>query len=81
MIYIDNSRADIRFPWEYIKWNQGYGVAQDFIISLWVKPTWTYRFFEMSPSNEPTVNGYIMKFVREIPYGETTVKDYFELPS
>jgi len=79
MIYIDNSRADIRFPWEYIKWNQGYGVAQDFIISLWVKPTWTYRFFEMSPSNEPTVNGYIMKFVREIPYGETTVKDYFEL--
>lgn len=79
MIYIDNSRADIRFPWEYIKWNQGYSITQDFIISLWIKPTWTYRFFEMSSNNNPTTNGYVMKFVREIPYGESTVKDYFEL--
>lgn len=76
MVYINNTMADVRFPQNYIKWNQGYQINKDFEVSIWIKPTWIYKFAEVFSSQG---NGYTIKFVREMPYGETAVKDYFEL--
>ena len=75
--YIDNSMVDIRFPNDYILWDKGYNIQKDFILSIWMKPTWIYKFCEMF--NSTMANGYKINFVREIPYGESVVKDYFEL--
>lgn len=77
MVYLDNTKSDIRFPQYYIKWGQGYEIAKDFEISIWMKPTWIDTFCKFY--NSTMANGYSINFIREIPYGETSVKDYFEL--
>lgn len=79
MVYINNTLADIRFPQNYIKWEEGYSIDKNFEISIWMKPTWIYNFCKIFGNNEENVNGYTIDFVREIPYGLSIVKDYFEL--
>ena len=72
-------KIDIRFPSQYVRWTKGYNIPSDFEMAIWIQPTFIYRFCEMFKELTNELNGYNMKFVREIPYGETSVKDYFEL--
>lgn len=73
----EEKMIDVRFPQHWVKWSEGFEIPKDFEISIWGYPTWIYKFLKMTNGN--LLNKFECNFVREIPYGETTVKDYFEL--
>lgn len=74
-IYIDNNTKISMLNYtDYVKWVQGYNISEDFILEIWGSPSRIEEFFRMWDDNNNTVK---LTFVREIPYGETEVKDYF----
>lgn len=71
------SYLDISLSSSYVSWNQGFSVPSDFAVTIYGHPTSICKFLQIYGYN---INSRCeANFVREIPYGETTVKDYFEL--
>lgn len=70
-VYVDNMT-------NYVEWSQGYSVPDNWVIKIFMSPYSLGTFFTMN-YNGDTKNRYDIKWVREIPYGETVGKDCFEL--
>lgn len=63
--------------YDYVCWDSGYSITNDFIIRLWMSPYMIDKVFTMN--NGDKNNRYDIEFVREIPYGQSVGKDYFTL--
>ena len=76
--YVNNNTAvyvdDIS---NYVEWSQGYSVPDDWLIRLSMSPYELGTFYTMNDGT--TKNRYDIQWVREIPYGQTTGMDCFEL--
>ena len=77
--YVDNNtKVYINENGNYVEWTEGYVIPpNDWEIKIFVSPCKIDNFFIMDDGS--TSNRYDIKWVREIPYGETTVKDCFVL--
>lgn len=75
-IYIDNEKIQLLYPNDYVKWETGYSILQNFVIEIWGSPVMIDNFFKMWNDHNDELS---VKWVREIPYGETSAKDYFVL--
>lgn len=73
-IYIEGKKIQLLYPNDYVIWQNGYYIPQNFIVEIWGSPVMIDDFFKMWNEHEDSINP---KWVREIPYGETSVKDYF----
>ena len=74
--YINNSKLDIINYLEYVKWLSGFSIDKDFIFELWYGVAFLGKQFIIKKDEN---NYFIGNYVREIPYGETKVKDYVEI--
>lgn len=61
---------------DFVKWLEGYEIQDNFIIEIWGSPSRIEEFFRIWDENN---NNIKLSFVREIPYGESDVKDYFTI--
>lgn len=61
---------------DWVKWYQGFHLKEDFVLSVWMQPCLSSQIISLF--NEDG-DGYIIEMVREIPFDETTPKDYFVL--
>lgn len=80
--YIDNRYLDVHWFNNGVKWYEGFNFSKDFILSCWLKPTQEVGKFVEIRGYNLTENDGIHLYVnlkRNIPYGETTAKDYVEL--
>ena len=74
--YIDNLKLDIINYLEYVKWLSGFSIDKDFIFELWYGVAFLGKQFVIKKDEN---NYFIGNYIREIPYGETVVKDYIEI--
>lgn len=74
--YINNTKLDIIKYLEYVKWLSGFSIEKDFVFTLWYSVAFFGKQFVIKKDNS---NYFIGNWVREIPYGETVVKDYIEI--
>lgn len=74
--YINNIKLDIIKYLEYVKWLSGFSIKKDFVFTLWYGVAFLGKQFVIKKDNS---NYFIGNWVREIPYGETAVKDYIEI--
>lgn len=59
----------------WVKWESGFSINQDFTFTLFLKPS-NIGTFAVVGTEE---NGLVFDLVREIPYGETVAKDFVEV--
>lgn len=76
-VYISGTKLDIGNIGDYVKWVEGFQVPNDFLMRIWLTPSLLGEFFKVWSSESES---YLMgSFVRNRPYGETSVKDYFQI--
>lgn len=70
----DNTKVSILYYDEYVEWTQGYDITKDFILEIWGSPSKIDEFCRLWNNKNDTIK---LKFIREIPFDEQEVKDYF----
>lgn len=60
-------------PDDYIEWDDGVTIENDFVVQIWMTPVQTGGFCDLKKDDSTK---YVFSLVREIPYGETEPKDY-----
>jgi len=75
-IYINDTKLDISNIGDYVKWVDGFLIQPNFLMRLWMTPSLLGQFFNLSSSDSNIIIG---DFVRNKPYGENSVKDYFTI--
>ena len=73
-IYLNDEKIKLLYPNDYVKWVDGYSIPKNFIIEIWGSPVMIDNFFKIWNDHNDEL---ATKWVREIPYGEISVKDYF----
>jgi hypothetical protein len=74
----DGTKADISIYGDYIKWDSNYTITNDFLLEIWYGIASIGKQFKII-SQDNVDSYFIGNWVREIPYGETEVKDYVEI--
>ena len=69
------SLLDIHEYDNWVSWSQGYNIKQNFTFTIFMKVGILGRFAVIGTET----NGFTIDLIREIPYGETEVKDRFEV--
>lgn len=76
-VYISTTSVDISDFGSWVEWGQGYEVPSSFLLRLWMTPALLGEFCKMW--NNSNAGDYIqLNLIRNIPYGESGVKDYIE---
>lgn len=66
---------DVHEYGNWVRWIKGYSIKSDFTLTIFMKVGRLGRFAIIGTED----NGFTIDLVREIPYGENTVKDRFEV--
>ena len=76
--YINNDSVYLVDSSSWVSWSQGYEIPTNFTVKIFMSPAQINTILRLG--NQTIPNGSLtVKFNREIPYGGTTVKDYFVL--
>ena len=73
--YIDSEYLDVHEYHNWVQWTEGFLIKPDFTLTLFMKVGRLGRFAILGTEE----NGFTIDLIREIPYGETIVKDRFEV--
>ena len=73
--YIDSEYLDAHEYDNWVQWTEGFSIKTSFTFSAFMKVGRLGRFAIIGTET----NGFTIDLIREIPYGETTVKDRFEV--
>lgn len=66
---------DIHERGNYVRWTEGYSIKSNFTFTAFMKVGRFGKFAVLGTED----NGFTIDLIREIPYGETEVKDRFEV--
>lgn len=74
-VWIAPTMLDLIQKDNYVQWTQGYTIRSNFTFTLFMKTSHFGKFATIGTED----NGFTIELIREIPYGETEVKDRFEV--
>ena len=73
--YIDSTYLDVHEYEDWVQWTQGFSIEDLATITIYMKVGKLGKFAIFGTEE----NGFVVSLIREIPYGESGVKDRFEL--